>query len=324
MRYPSEEDTVLPGGFEPMRLPVAGKYTEWLRYADCKHDLILSAFAYLDEKGVRRGIHWPFEENHHNGWTISGWNLHHPQFQCRNADGRPWAGRCSLAFPEVVEHKLRLLDELIERGTDTVLMDTHRTGTWEVRDEFVAPVMEKWRKIAGEESPKPTDPRFVAIVAENNTAYFRKVKERLCRGGRKGRLYLGMDRFSMKYDRTYETFGIEWKKLAAEGTVDGLFLQSAVLSEGADVWAELEKTYRYVYENRGQAKVYFPVMQYSWLGHNGYPWYAKQCGISELEAVKKLLALAEKCGGAGIFMECVDWYNYKDEIRKAIREFASP
>ena len=65
-------------------------------------------------------------------------------------------------------------------------------------------------------------------------------------------------------------------------------------------------------------------MQYSVSGndHNGYPWYAKKSGISEVEAVKRLLALAAECGGSGVFMECVDYDNYKPEVCNVIRAFA--
>ena len=321
MRYQTVEDPVADAPLQPLRLP-GSRPQGWIRHSKVEPDIIRTAFAYLDSKGVKRGIHWPFEENHHNCWTLSGWNLDNPQFWCRSAAGIPWPGRCSLAFPEVVGHKLRLLDELIERGTDTIFIDTHRTGQWKASDEFVKPNIQEWRRRYGEEVPAPDDDRWIALVAESQYAFFKAVKERLCSGGRKARLYLGLASLSLERDSVYRKFGIDWRRLAGEGVIDAIFVQSVVLRGTGDVWEELKDAYKGVYANRGCAKVYFPVMQYSPSEHNGYPWYAKKSGISEVEAVKRLLSLAAECGGNGVFMECVDYGNYKPEVCNAIRAFA--
>lgn len=322
MRYQTTEDTVADAPLQPLRLP-SSRSQGWLRHSKAEPDIIRTAFAYLDSRGVRRGIHWPFEENHHNCWTLSGWNLDHPQFWCRSSAGIPWAGRCSLAFPEVAAHKLRLLDELSERGNDTLFIDTHRTGQWTVADEFVKPNLDEWRRRYGAEAPSPGDDRWIALVAESQYAFFRSVKARLCDGGRKARLCLGLSSLSPGRDGIYRKFGIDWRRLAREGVVDAIFVQSVVLPGRGDVWEELRAAYMGVYAERGLAKVYFPVMQYSVSGndHNGYPWYAKKSGMSEVEAVRRLLSLAAECGGSGIFMECVDYGNYKPEVREAIRGF---
>ena len=40
-----------------------------------------------------------------------------------DGSGTPWSGRTSLAYPEVVAHKLRILDELLERGLSSEDID---------------------------------------------------------------------------------------------------------------------------------------------------------------------------------------------------------
>ena len=131
----------------------------------------------LGRRNLGRCAYWPYEENHHFTSKVGAWNLDHPQFWCMTRDGRPWMGRASIAFPEVRAHKLRLLDEILAYGPDSIYIEAWRTGGWTVADEYVKPNLDAWcAKYPGEEIPKPDDPRWIALVAETQHAFFRDVR----------------------------------------------------------------------------------------------------------------------------------------------------
>ena len=73
-------------------------------------------------------------------------------------------------------------------------------------------------------------------------------------------------------------------------------------------------------EHKGACCVYFPVSAYNYSG-TGMPAYAQKTGLSMAEVARRLMRLAADCGGDGISMECVDYENYRSDVRAAIRDF---
>lgn len=88
----------------------------------------------------------------------------------------------------------------------------------------------------------------------------------------------------------------------------------------ANAWNSIEAIYRKVMSARGKADVYFPLSAYNY-GGAGYPNLARTLGISEAEAVRRLLRLAKDVGGRGVVMECVDYGNYSPAVCEEIRRF---
>ena len=188
MRYQSEETRYPPieSPLDKRRLPDNRPIYGWLRYYQSEPDILHDMLDVCHAKGLRAGVHWPFEETHWHSWTIGPFNLEHPEYWAASAGGSIWAGRCSLAYPEVVEHKLRLADELVERGMDHLFIDLYRTGAWGPPDEFVRPEVERWRKRYGTEPPKDgRDVRWCQFVAENNPCLLCRPPKAIERFGQK-------------------------------------------------------------------------------------------------------------------------------------------
>ena len=95
-RYPSAEEA-LPLKEPPLdkrRIPLGEPVRGWIRFDDCGTNLIQVAADECARRGVAFGIHLTTEENHGESWTLSPWNLEHPQFWCCAHGGAPWPGRC--------------------------------------------------------------------------------------------------------------------------------------------------------------------------------------------------------------------------------------
>ena len=130
-------------------------------------DIIAEVVRLCRQRGLRPGIHWPFEETHWAGWTIGQFNLEHPQYWGQTAQGQPWWGRVSLAYPAVIRHKLALVDELVDRGVEVLFLDFSRTGGWGPGYEYVEPVVSAYREKFGEAPPTdPKDLRWCRHVSE--------------------------------------------------------------------------------------------------------------------------------------------------------------
>ncbi|MBR1587107.1 MAG: hypothetical protein IJ658_02160 [Kiritimatiellae bacterium] len=322
MRYLSAEEpsALMEAPLDPRRVPESRQIYGWLRYWAVEPDIVRTAFASCARRGVAQGIHWPYEENHWNYWTLGAWNLSHPQYWCRNANGVPWHGRSSFAFPEVLAHKLRLLDELLDRSPQTIFLDLFRCGGWTVADEYVKPHLDRWRERCGEPPPDSRDPRWIALVGETQEAFFRAVRARIAERGMKVRVLLGIDRVSAGADENWTKHAVDWKKLAREDVVDGIVIES-VRPDPERPFASTAEIYASVREALCGKPFFCPIMQYNFGGRPGYPWYCKATGAREEETVRQLLEIARDAGAAGIAMECVDYKNYSPAVCEAIRDF---
>ena len=321
MRYQSRaESHHQDAPFDKRRLPDNREVYGWLRLGDAEPDILRSVFAQCRELQVVPGVHWPFEENHWSSWTLGGWNLEHPQYWSRNANGLVWAGRSSLAYPEVVEHKLALLDELVERGLEVLFIDTWRAGGWSPADEHVPPVLARWRQEhAGAEPPKdPRDEAWCRLVSTYTTELFRRMRERLDASGRHIRFLVGAFALTADGRGPLLSRGIDWRALVDQGIVDGIVINS-VPWEASRPFDSTRELYREVIGAvNGRAAVLCPVRAYDYDGY-GMGAYAKATGLAQDEIAAQLTRIAWEEGADGISLECVDYNNYSARTRQSLR-----
>ena len=325
-RYPSSEEA-LPLKEPPLdkrRIPLSEPVRGWVRFDDCGTNLIQVAADECARRGVTFGIHLMTEENHGESWTLSPWNLEHPQFWCCEQGGAPWPGRCSLAFDEVLAHKLRILDELLMLKPAMMYVDLCRAGGWGPNLEFVIPMENEWRSLYGCELPTNwRDPRWIALVEKYVYRYFASVRKRIASAGLGTELVMAVERAGGKEDYDYIYRAVDWRKMLRNGVIDSVAV-ACIAPDWDDPWGSTARIYGdMVREVRaiGRGKVYFPIMAYNFPNRPGYIEYAKRTGMSEEQVVQRLLELARDAGGDGITMEVVDFSNYSPAVCKAIREF---
>ena len=124
MRYPSQiEAHHHPSRLDKRRVADGRDIAGWVRYGEAEVDIVATVVEMCKQRGLKPGIHWPFEETHWAMWTIGRYNFEHPQYWARDAAGQPWWGRVSLAYEPVIEHKLALVDELVDRGIEVLFID---------------------------------------------------------------------------------------------------------------------------------------------------------------------------------------------------------
>ena len=329
MRYPSKEEPApyaSEHGLDKRRnLPKFGSY--WSLRLDTCFDVFSFVFDECQRRNLGYGIHQTYEENHTSNHNISLWNLNHPEFwNCANG-GVPFPGTVSLAFPEVMAHKLHFADEHIALKPQRIFLDVWRSGNFDLKFEYVKPNIERWRKLyPGEALPKPTDERWIRICSESTMGYLREYGRRCKAAGiqfvvgipTSGQLGQGVSRKTCKgdvrdinHEFAWQTYGIDWHRLAEEGAVDGIWIMDVKYDE-KDVWNSLKATLDYVVANRGKAKIYFGVDWYD-IRHESIKTYAKNAGCSIGEATRKLMTIAKEAGCAGVVYECVDCHCYDAE-----------
>lgn len=319
LRYPTTEEPLikLNGCVDKRRIPDNRIYG-WARLEKGETNLLAYAIGEAKRRGKGAGIHYTFEENHFADFTFGVWNMEHPQYWVRLPSGVPSARRCSFAFDEVMEHKMRLLDELLKTGPEILYFELWRCGGWSPAQEYVEPVVSAWKRQYGCEPPKDfRDERWIRHVSFWMERYIRAIRARIEAHGGKTRLLLGLSDMTLEDDSMWTRYALDWKKFASDGTFDAVVV-SNVLPSG-DVWRSTREIYEYVMTNRGKADVYFHCSIYDY--HYGIPSYCKATGESQEIVAKKLLELARDVGGKGVVLECVDEKNYSPTLKEILRNF---
>jgi len=299
----------------PDSRPIAG----WVRYGDAKPDIIRHVVKLCRQRGLRPGIHWPYEETHWSGWTIGGWNLDHPQLWGRTVDGQPWCGRSSIAHEAVIQHKLDLVDELLDRGIEMLFIDFWRIGGWSPAYEYVDPITASYRRIHGAPPPANSrDIRWCRHVSTTVTAYLRRLRRHLDASGRKVELAVGIPAIAPLSDQAILTQAADWRRWIDEGLIDTLVINFVKW----DRKRPLEST-RALYRDvvrvaAGRCRVLCPVQQYNYSTY-GLPAYEEATGKPNAELAQALTRIAWEEGAHGISLECVDHNNYRPATRAALR-----
>jgi len=324
MRFQSDEEKTpwVQSPLDKRRLPENRPVQGWLRFYEAEPDILHNMMGVLKSRELSAGVHWPFEETHWKSWTFGAWNFEHPQYWGVTASGQVWAGRCSLAYPEVVEHKLRLVDEMLDRGIDHMLIDTWRTGAWGPKYEYVEPEMARWRKRHHSEPPQDEkDPQWCAFVAETTHDWFVALRKRLDASGRNVRLLIGVQPVGMVGDGPDDTLirsGVDWKRLVKEGIVDAVVVMGVSWNHERP-FESTREIYRDVVQFCGnKCQVVFPVQAYNFT-NLGLPAYEKATALPREAVAEKLVRMAWEEGADGICLECVDYNNYSPVTRRTIR-----
>ena len=159
MRYPSrcESWQVSEAPFDKKRLPSEDIYG-WLRLESPRANAFPLVREECERRGLGFGIHTTLEENHWYSPLASNWTLAHPEFWGRTRGGEPWMGCCSILFPEVVAHKLEMLDERLALRPQAILLDFWRNGSWSFAREYTAPALAEWRSLYGRRRTRAGSP----------------------------------------------------------------------------------------------------------------------------------------------------------------------
>ena len=321
MRYPSrcEAWPISEAPFDKRRLPSEDIYGHLRLDAPWAH-----VFPLVREECVKRGlgfgIHTTLEENHGISSLTSNWTLDHPQYWGCVKDGEPWMGCCSIAYPEVIAHKMEMLEERLTLKPQKILLDLGRYGSWSYEREYSTLMLDEWKTLHGDEPvPEPGDPRWIKHVDRHFCGYLRKFSARCHAAG--VMVILGMPGIDGRTDERFKGMlgGFDWKPLAAEGVFDAIWLMRTPM-DAAHPFESTERIYRDIMAARGKAQVYFPLPAYDFSKTSVYT-YAKLAKISVGEATTRLLKLAKDVGGCGVVLECVDYKNYTPEVCAAIGAF---
>ena len=320
MRYPSECENwpVSEAPFDPRRLPSEDIYG-WLRLESPRANAFPLVREECARRGLRFGIHTTLEENHWYSPLASNWTLAHPEYWGRTRHGEPWMGCCSIFHPEVVAHKLEMLDERLALKPEAIMLDFWRNGSWSFAREYSPPALAEWaRRHPGEPPPVHTDPRWQAMVGGRFADSLRAFSAKCRAAG--VRFVIGLPGLDAQDDAALRArigdFG--WRALAREGAFDAVYVLSVAM-DPADPFGSTERIYRSIRESCGETDVYFPLAAYN-MEKCGIGEYARRAKIPEAEAAARLLALARDCGGRGVVLECVDYGNYKPEVCATIAE----
>ena len=140
MRYPSacEMWQVSEAPFDKKRLPSEDIYG-YLRLESPRGNEFPVVREECRRRGLGFGVHTTIEENHWYSPLASNWTLAHPEYWGCTREGEPWMGCCSIMHPEVIAHKLEMVDERLALKPQKIMLDFWRNGAWTYAREYSAP-----------------------------------------------------------------------------------------------------------------------------------------------------------------------------------------
>ena len=295
----------------------------WVRYGEAEPDIVATVVRMCRQRGLKPGIHWPYEETHWSGWTIGGWNLEHPQYWGRTATGQPWWGRSSIAYEPVIQHKLQLVDELLDRGIEVLFLDFWRTGGWSPSYEFVPPIVDAFRQEHRAEPPKSSrDLVWCRHVSKYITAYLRRLRQHMKASHPHVELAVGIPGIAPIDETPLFDRAADWQAWVAQGLIDTLVI-NYVCWDRKDPLPSTRAAYREVLDSvDGRCRVLCPIQQYDYSTY-GLPAYQKATDKSNEELAGVLMRLAWEEGADGVSLECVDYNNYRPKTRDTLRDLGT-
>ena len=304
----------------------------WADFNRPEPDLLEIALRLGRDRGMRPYIHWPFEECHAPGFykAFMAWNMKYPQFWGRTHSGQPWLGRVSLCYPEVIDYKLAILDELLARGAEGIFIHTFRAGMWGPWAEYVPAVTSAFREKYGEAPPEnERDPRWCEHVADYVTELFRRMREHLDayekRTGRHVELLVGVAGIAPVRDAPGDSpmlyRAADWRAWVDMGIIDTLVMHSIDWDPKRPFETYREYGRQIMDYVDGRCKVHWPISAYSFR-RKGLRHLTQLTKLPQVKVARRLMTIAWEEGGAGVSMECVDYNNYRLDTRNAIAELA--
>ena len=326
MRYQSKVDVPSLHGnahLDKRHVPDNRPNYGWVRYGTAKPDILRTVMSMCKKRGLRPGVHWPFEEVHGGtAWTLGEFNIEHPQYWGHTFDGTPVMRRCSLAYNEVMQYKLKLFDELLDRGAEVVFIDFTRIGGWSPQYEYVEPMVNAFKKRYGKLQPADArDPRWVSMVCDHVTELLRQMHERGHKRNPDFELWVGIPGLSLDDWLAKQLRGADWKRWLNDGIIDVLAANTLQWDRKRPFESTREIAEGLLDYVNGRVPLLLPIMQYSYQPY-GLPNYKQYAKVSEPEAAQRLMLMAHEIGVAGVHLEVVDYGNYKQATRKVIRELA--
>ena len=320
VRYPSAEEKSIYCENPLNKL----QFWRYSVYGDLRqHNRCTNAFEIVRDECVRRGfefgVHSGWEDSHSGApWTESNWVMAHPQYSTRALHGPVRIVSSSIAYPEVVRHRVAKVDELLAYGAKTIFLDMRRRGGWGPRFEYVEPMIAEWRRRYDCEPPSDyTDERWISLVSEHITGCLREMSAHCHAKG--CRLLVGLMQFEVDDTYTWRELALDWKKLAQEGIADGIVLMDVKCDPGRP-FESTEEILRWAKANCGDADLYFHASVYGDESEAGLTYYSEHGGVSREDAARRLLTMAEDVGCAGAILAVVDYGNYTPAICEAISE----
>ncbi|MFM1550431.1 MAG: DUF4838 domain-containing protein [Lentisphaeria bacterium] len=280
----------------------------WVRYGETEFDMLEEVVRMCRERGLKVGVHWPFEEVHWHLVSLGEFNAEHPQYWGRDQHGNLFMGNCSIAYEAVVQHKLALLDEMLARGIDVVYIDFMRT-TFNPRFQYVDLATSTFRGGAW-------NPHAFSFV----TAYMRHVRARLDATGRDLELVAGIPNPNPNAADTSN--GFDWRRWIDEEIIDSLNVIWVAWADN-DPFGSTQRIYSAFAQTLGdRCRVIVPIRQYNHYATRGMPAYERQTGKTQAEVAVELMRIAHGAGAHGVAFECLDWNNYVPETRQALKALA--
>lgn len=160
---------------------------EMLDYSE--FDSLACAVEYGKEIGLEIHAWITINEDDHGWGAVSDFARKYPECRWVRRNGKKYRSQMSFAFPEVMDYKVALVEEILSYGVDGIFLDWMRTG--DVRDDpqndsdgaadrgYERPLVKSFQEKYGEDPFEISncDERWVQHRCEPHTEFMRRIRE---------------------------------------------------------------------------------------------------------------------------------------------------
>ncbi|UCD27325.1 MAG: hypothetical protein JSV03_09335 [Planctomycetota bacterium] len=304
------------------------------RFGDIETDVLSEWVKWCHFYGKKAFAVWCFEDAHGYTSFLSFFNVEHPQFMGKRKDGTFALAYASLAYPEVIEHKLAIAQEVLDRGVDGFVFDFQRVWGWFSERsltyhhrgmggwdrEYVPHVVEAYKHEYGVDPRTEPDNnrRWIEFCARYHTNFFREFRKCIDAfeqtSGRTIEIVMAIPAVSEDPFTSVKAYGCDWETWVDEGLMTAMspIIPAEDINGGKQTLDDLVDIMEYVHAKcKGKCEVVWPLAQYK----RTLTALAKNSGYSLPDdindVIDRILKEAYDHGAAGIQLTTVD-YNMVD------------
>ena len=238
---------------------VSRHFMKWAKIEE--FDPLACAVQVGRDRGIEVCAWFTIYEDDHGGDFGSTFLHDHPEIQNMDRDGRQYPGTVDFFYPHVLDYKLAIVDELLERNVDGILLDMARHNATPSGDEngvhrfgYNPEIRAAFRDQDGRDPLEiaPDDPQWLKFKSDYQSKLFREIRRRV---GDHLRLDLMVP---MPFD-LYRWLCLDLPTLSQEGQIDLVMPFSVQYTvDPSDIRSDYESLHAQVCQGKAQAAAAAP------------------------------------------------------------------
>lgn len=161
------------------------------------------------------------------GGPVDQFWIDYPEFYEKDPQGNVVKGKMCIAYPEVIDFHIKIVEEAMDMGCDGIMMDTLRALP---KVAYGDPVLKEFKERYGLDMRKflPSDKRVKQLQSDIFARFLKKIREAMKAKKADSELHL-------RICQTYELMGVNPQQYAEQGLIDEIIIEDRLVPKRPDI-----------------------------------------------------------------------------------------